>query len=147
MSSRPARTGKKDEDMGSVELLGELNRLHRQSAREREEMTARIEELRIRLERQTKAEEAIKKSERDFRAIVTKNADAIVVLDGDGRVRYVNPAAETLFCMAATEMVGKLFGFPIVPDEPVDMYVLREFKTFLAVEMRLVEATWDDKPS
>jgi PAS domain S-box-containing protein len=140
MNSQPAPARKNDKDKGKVELLSELERLRARCARQQEIIA-------LYADKGPPDEKAAIKSERDFRAIVTKNADAMVVLDGDGRVLYVNPAAETLFCMPAREMAGKMFGFPIVPREPIEMYVLREYKAFVAVEMRLVEVTWDDKPA
>ncbi len=156
MSSKPASARKNDEDKGRVELLSELRWLRDQNARQREIISKfkntcpdelfndfvahreLIEGLRSELRyRQNdihsqqenpaaRIEEAIIKSERDFRAIVTKNADAMVVLDGDGRVQYVNPAAEALFDQPASEIAGKLFGFPLILDEPVEMDVLRK---------------------
>ena len=83
----------------------------------------------------------------DFYKIVDKNADAMIVLNLDGVILYVNPAGMTLFNMAEDEMVGKMLGFPLVLHEPVDMYILREFREFVAVEMRMVEVEWKAKPS
>jgi PAS domain S-box-containing protein len=93
------------------------------------------------------SEEALRRRETDFRTILSGNADGVIVLDGDGYVLYVNPAAETLFDIPAAEMAGRNFGFPIVLDQPVGMYVLREFQSFVAVEMRLNEVEWEGKPS
>ncbi|HMK47880.1 MAG TPA: ATP-binding protein [Methanocella sp.] len=97
--------------------------------------------------RRRNAESILHRREQDFHSIVTKNADAMIVLSGEGIVRYVNPAALTLFNMTQENLVGKMFGFPIVLSEPVDMYILRRFKEFVAVEMRMVEVNWDEKPS
>jgi PAS domain S-box-containing protein len=78
----------------------------------------------------------------DFRTIVTRNADAMIVLDREGYVVYVNPAAQSLFNLPSDEMVGSNFGFPIILNEPVEMYILREFRDFVAAEMRMVEVVW-----
>jgi signal transduction histidine kinase len=83
----------------------------------------------------------------DFYKIVDKSADAMIVLDSDGVIRYVNLAGMALFNMAGDDMVGKMLGFPLILQEPVDMYVLREFLDFVAVEMRMVEVEWKDEPS
>ncbi|OPY30249.1 MAG: Bacterioopsin transcriptional activator [Methanocella sp. PtaU1.Bin125] len=97
--------------------------------------------------RRRRAELSLKRTVKDLRAIVTRNADAMVVLDRDGYIQFVNPAAESLFNMAETDMLGKLFGFPIVLEEPVEMYILRAFRKFIAVEMRMVEVEWKGRPS
>jgi signal transduction histidine kinase len=133
------------------ELIETLNRRLKDKQEDMEartnELEARNEELQLSLEQQAGIEAAAVRSERDFRAIVEKNADAMVVLDGEGRVLYVNPAAEEMFHLSASKMVGAPFGFPVVLDKPVQMLVLREFKEFVAAEMRLVEVNWGYKPS
>lgn len=94
-----------------------------------------------------RAEETLRRRDRDFHALVEKNADAMIVLNMRGVVQYVNPAAIKLFSLSRKEFVGKIFGFPILLDEPVELYVLREFREFVAVEMRMVEVEWEDEPS
>ena len=93
------------------------------------------------------AEKTSSKWDRDFRAIVDKNADAMVILDGQGSILYVNPAAVALFDLSEKDMVGMVMGFPIMLEEPVDMYVLRKFREFIAVEMRMVGVVWGGKAS
>lgn len=93
------------------------------------------------------AEAALCRCEKGLRAIVLRNVDGMIVLDYDGSVQYVNPAAAALFGMRAADMLGMNFGFPIVPDEPVEAYILREPESFVAVEMRLFEIEWAGKPS
>jgi PAS domain S-box-containing protein len=83
----------------------------------------------------------------DFQSIVSKNADAMIVLDHAGYILYANPAALSLFSLPSAEMVGAYFGFPILIEEPVEIYLLREFKDFVAAEMRIVEVVWAGEPS
>ncbi len=45
--------------------------------------------------KKTKAE--LKASEERFKNIIEKNADGIIVIDGDGIVHFINPASEALF--------------------------------------------------
>ncbi len=97
--------------------------------------------------RRKDAEKALRRREKDFKAIVNKNADAMIVLELNGVIQYANPAAIELFNMPESEMIGKMMGFPIVLKEPVDMYVVRGFKEFVATEMRMVEVEWGGQPS
>ncbi len=85
--------------------------------------------------------------EKDFRAIVDKNADAMVVLDAKGVILYANPAALELYNLPESELIGKMMGYPIVLKEPFQMKVVREFKEFVAAEMRMVEVEWQGEPS
>jgi len=115
-----------------------------------EDLPAQLKELEAIIEeivRRKSAEEALRRREKDFRAIVNNNADAMIVLDRDGVIRYQNPATSTLFNLPEPEMMGKMMGFPIVLSGPVDMYIVRGFREFVAVEMRMVEVEWAEKPS
>jgi signal transduction histidine kinase/DNA-binding NarL/FixJ family response regulator len=93
------------------------------------------------------AEDTLQKREKDFHAIVDKNADAMMVLDRNGFIQYTNPAATTLFNMPQSELCGKMLGFPVVLKEPVEMYVIRGYMEFVAAEMRMVEVEWGGEPS
>ena len=59
-------------------------------------------------------EQALRESEAKFRNIITSNADGILILTSDGRVRYANPAAETMFGRTAEQLVGKDMGLPML---------------------------------
>lgn len=83
----------------------------------------------------------------DFQAVVYKNADAMVVLDREGYILYANPASESLFNLPSAELVGASLGFPLILDEPVELQILREYKDFITVEMRMVEVVWAGEPS
>jgi signal transduction histidine kinase len=69
----------------------------------------------------------------------------MVVLDGNGIVKYANPAALELFDLSAREMCGKLLGSPVVKQQPIDMDVIRGFKEVAAAEMRMVEVEWEGR--
>lgn len=92
-------------------------------------------------------EKALRRREKDFQVIVNKNADAMIVLELNGVIRYTNPAAIELFNLPESELIGKMMGFPVVLKEPVEMYVVRGFKEFVAAEMRMVEVEWGGQPS
>ena len=68
------------------------------------------------LEDQRRTEETLRQSEKDLRKIVEKNTDAIIIVDGNGVICFVNPAAEVLFGYKTEELIGNLFGFPIVVE-------------------------------
>ena len=82
-------------------------------------------------------------SEARLRNLITKNADGIIIVDRDGIVQFVNPAAESLFNRPAAELIGSLFGFPVVVGETTEMDVLRAGGKIAVVEMRVVETEWE----
>lgn len=91
--------------------------------------------------------EDLKRYETNFQAMIEGSLDAILVVDTNGAILYANRAAERLFQMPGHSMIGAVFGFPIVLNEPVEMYVLRHFEKFVAVEMWVVQLQWKDRPA
>ena len=63
-----------------------------------------------------KAEDALRESERLKAAVLRCSLDAILTIDGDGRVVAFNPAAEELFGYSREEAVGADMGELIVPE-------------------------------
>ena len=49
----------------------------------------------------------LKEREERIKAIVNTTADAIIVIDGTGRIEHFNPAAERMFGYVASEAIGK----------------------------------------
>jgi PAS domain S-box-containing protein len=114
------------------------------------DVKAQLSELRYIVEelaKRKRTETALRRREKDFREIVTNNADAMLILDKKGLIRYANPAALTLFNLPESDLCGKMLGFPIVLKDPVEMYIVRGFREFVAAEMRMVEVEWEDEPS
>jgi len=80
----------------------------------------------------------------NLRNIITSSTDGIVVVDQDGLIRFVNPAFESLVGREAEDLVGSLFGFPIV-SETAELEIARSSREVATVEMRLVEISWEGK--
>ena len=49
----------------------------------------------------------------ELRFLVEKNADGIIVVDGDGVVLFANPAAEEIFGRPPAVIVGAPIGIPV----------------------------------
>ena len=58
----------------------------------------------------------LRASEARFRNMIVQNADGIVIVDRHGAVRFVNPAAESLFGRTAANLVGGHFDLPTSSD-------------------------------
>ena len=109
------------------------------------QQTNRVLEEEIRKRQHT--EEALRKKEEHYRNIIEKNADAMMVLDDQGIVQYMNSAAERLFDRKPEQFVGKIFGFSIISDEPTEIEILRKNGSVITGEMRMVELEWNGKKS
>jgi len=84
----------------------------------------------------------LRESEERFRDVIEGNADAIVVVDGDGIVRFANVAATKLFGRGVEELIGAPFGFPLLVDDTVEIDVVASYGSRTA-EMRIVESHWE----
>ncbi len=79
-----------------------------------------------------------------FSRLVNDISDAVVVVDGDGVVRYVNQSAENMFGCASEKILGETFGLPVVSGESTDISILNRGKTTSA-EMRVSETMDEDR--
>jgi len=90
---------------------------------------------------------AQRQEDASLRAILDANADGVVVVDRDGIVCFANPAAEQLFARRAAELVGGVFGFPLVAGATTELDVVRQSGESCVVEMRVVGIEWQGRPA
>ena len=69
------------------------------------------------LEEREKIEGKLQESEEKFRAITESTMDGIIVMDGDGAIAYVNPAALKILGYKKDEIRGKKVHEVLVCDE------------------------------
>jgi signal transduction histidine kinase len=100
-----------------------------------------VQKLQHELERRTRA---LERSEARFRDVIERNADAIVVVDSQGLIRFTNDRAITLFGGTRAALIGKPFGFPLVKDETTELDLLTDGAPRVA-EMRVVESEWEGR--
>lgn len=65
------------------------------------------------------AQKTLQRQEARFRRIIVENADALLVVGMDGKVRFANPAAEKLLGYQHGKLEGSKLGMSIVPSEIV----------------------------
>jgi PAS domain S-box-containing protein len=90
-----------------------------------------------------RAEETLRASVEQFRNVITRNADAIVILNQKGVVLFVNPAAELLFGKKADEFLGTVFEFPLSAGEVTQVEVFNKQGDAAVAQMRVVEIEWE----
>jgi len=88
-----------------------------------------LEEARDTAERQH-AVGALQESEARFEAVIDSALDAVVMMDGEGRITGWNPQAETVFGWARAEALGKPLSDTIIPPRYRQAHV-RGLKHFL----------------
>jgi signal transduction histidine kinase len=100
-----------------------------------------LQRLQQELDRRSRA---LERSEARFRDVIERNADAIVVVDGQGLIRFANDMASALFGGLRAELIGTAFGFPLVRGETTELDLLTDGAPRVA-EMRVVESEWEGR--
>jgi PAS domain S-box-containing protein len=119
-------------------LLSEQKRIADELERRVSERTASLEAsneaLKTEIADHKHAEEALKSSEEKHRVIVEAASDAIVNVDDNGTIRFVNPATARIFGYAPTELTAK----PLTLLMPESMRGLHDngFRRYLATGHR-----------
>ncbi|EDX71511.1 ATPase, histidine kinase-, DNA gyrase B-, and HSP90-like domain protein [Coleofasciculus chthonoplastes PCC 7420] len=88
---------------------------------------------------------ALAKSETQFQVLISKNPDGIVVIDSGGIVRFINPAALSLFSRQEDELLGQVLGFPVVGEDNTEVDVRTGTGANRVAQMRVVEIEWQGK--
>lgn len=79
----------------------------------------------------------------DLRTLVEFNADGLLIVDGEGRVRFGNPAAARLFGRPLDELVGADLGLPLLDGDAAEIDVVPRGGAPATVELRARPVQWD----
>ena len=99
--------------------------------------------IRYAIERQH-AKSELQASEQRFREMIENAVDAVLIVDSDGMIQFMNPAAENLFGQSADEMIGTNFGFPASSGATAELEILKNGAPTIA-QMRTNETFWEGK--
>jgi CheY-like chemotaxis protein len=91
--------------------------------------------------------EELRISTASFQNIVGKNIDGIVVVNRNKIVKFLNPAAETMFVLKIEQVIGEKFSFPVTVVEVTDVEITRSGGRRGIGEMLTVETQWEAKPA
>ncbi len=70
-------------------------------------------------------------------------SDALIVLDQQQKIRFLNPAAEALMGGESDDMLGQVFSYPLVSDRPTEIEMNIGHATSIIAEMRVVDTEWE----
>ncbi|MEL6460457.1 MAG: ATP-binding protein, partial [Cyanobacteria bacterium J06621_15] len=116
-------------------------RLFSQATELKKQRQRRLEES----NRRETVETALKKSEKQLRMLITRNPDGIVVVDKQGMVRFINPAALKLFNRKEEDLLGEVFGFPVAGEDNTEVDISTGTGKELIAQMRVVKVDWQGK--
>ena len=87
----------------------------------------------------------LEKSRVNYLALLETSADAVVVVDRQNRVQFVNPAAEQLFERPAKMFLEQPFDFPLQAGETTELRISRRDGSAAIAEMRVAETDWREE--
>ncbi|HMQ35462.1 MAG TPA: PAS domain-containing protein [Chloroflexaceae bacterium] len=76
-----------------------------------------------------------------------EQADGILVVDAEGLVRFINPAAAAILGRHGDELVGQQFGSPMLRGERAEIDLLHPGGEVQVAEMRVVDTEWEGAPA
>lgn len=83
-----------------------------------------------------------------LRHLIAQLADGVLVLDRDGSLLFLNPAAEHLLGRPAGELLGENVGFPMVAGGvAIELELVTIDGSERVAEMRTAEIEWDGEPA
>ncbi len=83
----------------------------------------------------------------DLKFLVEKNADGIIVVDGNGIVLFANPATEQIFGRTPASLIGSPVGIPLVHGDTTEITVHRPGGGHIDTEIRVVDTRWSNGPA
>ncbi len=81
-----------------------------------------------------------------LRHMLENLADAILVISDEGKIQFVNQAAEALFHRNRDELIGQHFGFPVIYDAMIEINIVAPNLSITFAEMRAVKFELEDSP-
>jgi signal transduction histidine kinase len=126
-----------------MEITQEVEARLKSLAVEQSRLARKVEIAERELARRT---EELAASEARFRDVIERNADAIIVVDRTGVVRFANSMAMRLFSGRKQDLLGGPFGFPLVVGETTELDLISNGAPRVA-EMRVVESEWEGEPA
>ncbi|MEL7035956.1 MAG: EAL domain-containing protein [Cyanobacteria bacterium J06592_8] len=89
------------------------------------------------------SEAALKESQARLKTIIAATSDALVVVNRQGMIRFVNPAAEVLFGRSESVLLTYWIGNFLVQEDRTELMILQPEGKQVIAEMRAVEIEWE----
>jgi PAS domain-containing protein len=85
--------------------------------------------------------------QRDFRHLIERNPDGILVIDQGKIIRFANAAAAALFERPRSALIGAPFSYPLVSDQETEIAIQTQAGRARFAAMQLAEIVWDGQPA
>jgi two-component system, cell cycle response regulator len=125
---------------GKKQILGLLISTYESAVQKTAELTTVQEELIL-------VNDKLEASIESFSNIVEKTRDGIIVINGDGRIKYYNEAAKLMLNRGEEELLEAPCGFPISVNATIEIDILSNAKEEGVAELRCMETNWNGSPA
>jgi diguanylate cyclase (GGDEF)-like protein/PAS domain S-box-containing protein len=82
-----------------------------------------------------------------LRNLIEQLTDGILVVDYDGSLLFLNPAAEHLLGRPASALLGENVGFPVFAGTSMELDLITSDGSERVAEMQVAEVEWDGQPA
>ncbi len=83
--------------------------------------------------------------ENHVQSLIAQHIDGIVVIGRDGKIRFLNPAAEALFGKSWVDLIREPLDFPLTNGDRTEISLLQQDGNSISVEMRITEIDWGNE--
>ncbi|MBN1188639.1 MAG: PAS domain S-box protein [Dehalococcoidales bacterium] len=137
-----------------VQDVTERKKIEEFLAQSKDELELRVKQRTIELEKvnlalnreieqHRQAREKVFAIANSFRNLVASSADGILIINKDGKVRLVNPAAETLLGCETGGLINSQFEYPLMADGKSEIDIMKSQFEIHTAEMSVVETQWE----
>ncbi len=88
-------------------------------------------------------EDALRESEERLQTIINSNLDGSIVVDKDGKVRFVNPAAASIFGRKQEYFLNTTLWLSTLNRGTTEIEIRRKTGETITAELRMVELFWE----
>ncbi|KPA17166.1 PAS/PAC sensor hybrid histidine kinase [Candidatus Magnetomorum sp. HK-1] len=121
--------------------LEELNNKRLQEIERRKSIERDLEKI---VRKQTNE---LRQSRESFKNVVEKSMDAILVINMDGCVMFMNKAAENILGQNKSKFIGTYFGVPIVENKTIEIDIISKKGKSGTGEMAVIRNQWEGRPA
>lgn len=83
-------------------------------------------------------------TQQQLQKLIAENADGILVVNEQGMVQFVNPAALQILGKTSEQLIGESLGFPVVNGDYLEVDIPQSSGEVLVAQMRVSQIQWQE---
>ncbi|MBJ7900345.1 MAG: EAL domain-containing protein [Cyanobacteria bacterium RI_101] len=99
------------------------------------------------ISRHKRIETQLRESEERLNRIIQTISDGLVIVNHQGVIKFVNPAAESLFGRRKEKLLDTHIGIPLVADDATEIVLTPPGGKIVITQMRMTDILWENRPA